>query len=98
MQTNEKTDRHNEESSRFFKFFESTSKTFYVPLDSLFARTFPSTVVAGLTQSVPFIASPSRAALKNKNLYLPGHAMTSVVLWVTTKEAHSISNIYILEG
>ena len=61
-------------------------------------RTFPSTAVTGLTQSAPFIASPSRAALKNKNPYLPGHAVTPAVLWVTMKEAHSISNIYILEG
>ena len=32
MQTNETTDRYNEESSRFFKFFESTLKTCYVPV------------------------------------------------------------------
>jgi hypothetical protein len=50
MQTEEKTDRHNEDSSRFLKFFENTLKTSYVPLYSLFARPFPSTDVSGLIQ------------------------------------------------
>jgi hypothetical protein len=45
-----------------------------------------------------FIASPRRAALRNKNLYMPGHAVTSAVVWVTMKEANSIWSIYILDG
>ena len=77
----------------FFKFFESTLKSV---IYSLFDRTFLSTAVTGLTKSVPFIASPSRTALKNKNV--PEHAVTSAVLWLTMKEAHSISNIHILEA